>query len=407
MIPVSPPLRRRLRSLSTLLQRRILGEGQADWRGLLLPWFQTELIQGQRSLLIISRARIIAALFALLTPTWIVVDLLLLPTPVWWQLALARLTASAAFAILAFRFRDSDRLGHAYQAAGWLFLIPSLFQILSQQIIFTQGIHLEGAAHSLVAGYAFLPFVLVAGLSVFPFTTLEGIALVIPALLLQGVSGAFTHDWLSMEAHFGLLWLLSLIGGVAVLSGMSQLHYLSEIIIKSAHDPLTKVYNRGSGRELLEKYLLLAQRNHSSLTLIFFDLDHFKSVNDRFGHEAGDQVLRDAANALRARTRRVDLLIRWGGEEFVLVMPHEEGSDGDRLARILDRLGAQGLGKRPDGEPLTASVGIAHLEPGQTVALPAFVEQADQRMYRAKQSGRNRVCFGDGEHDITPVGFFG
>lgn len=375
----------------------ILGESNTDLRGLLLPRFQSELVVAQRAALIISRVRLVAILFAVLTPAWVVLDILFLPD-VWIRLATARILAALAFMGLSLSYRKSERMLHAYISIAILFSIPTAFFVFSHWLFAGIQAEVSGMGASLVAGYAFLPFVMAAGLSVFPLTALEGIAFALPAIGVEILAGRFGSGMVDANMQLGLVWLLALISGVAVLSGMSQLHYLTEIIIKSSHDNLTRAFNRAAGKELLEKYFLLAQRNKTPLTLIFFDLDKFKSVNDTYGHEAGDEVLRAASDKIMLAIRKVDLFIRWGGEEFIVVAPY---TTGDRSGAITERLGLQGLGLRPDGKPVTASMGRAEYLADDPETVERFMEIADQRMYRAKQSGRNRLCFGDGPDDMV------
>lgn len=384
----------KVRSPLAVLTERILGDTTTDLRGLLFPWYQSELISSRRSSLIISRVRLIALLFAVLTPMWIAVDVMFLSAATSFKLAAGRLTASATFALLSILYRRSDRPRDAYVALGLLFLIPSAFFLYSHILFRSSPVHLTGLSASLVTGYAFLPFVMAAGLSVFPLTVLEGVAFALPAFVVQAASSIFAGNLIVSDAYLGLLWLFMLIAMVAVLAGMSQLHYLTEIITKSAHDPLTKGFNRVAGEELMEKYYLLAKRANTPLTLVFLDLDDFKSVNDRYGHEAGDDLLRNASSAILKAIRREDLLIRWGGEEFLIVLPN---TGGHGPASIVKRLGALGIGLRPDGTPLTASLGQAEHLQDKPADLANLIEIADKRMYRAKRSGKNGVCFGD--HD--------
>jgi len=388
-----------IKSMSFRLLDRVLGDrASSDLRGLLFPWYQPEIVASQRTSLIISRVRFIAALFALLTPLWIVLDMMFFPPGTYLKLATARLAAAVAFGALALLYHKSDRLRDAYIALALMFMIPTLFFVYSHMLFTSSGAQLTGFTASLVTGYAFLPFIMAAGLSVFPLTALEGLIFALPALFAELLSSAFGSSFISQDAHLGMIWLFALIATIAILAGMSQLHYLSEIVIKSSHDPLTGAFTRGAGEELLEKYYLMARRNNIPLTLIFMDLDNFKSVNDTYGHEAGDEVLRNAAQAILQQIRKEDLLVRWGGEEFLLVLPHADGKDP---ASTMKRLGSHGIGLRPDGTPLTASLGQAEYLRDRPRDLAEFIDIADRRMYRAKSSGKNRLCYGEDPSELT------
>jgi diguanylate cyclase (GGDEF)-like protein len=229
---------------------------------------------------------------------------------------------------------------------------------------------------------------MVAGLSVFPITFFEGVALATPLLLAYLLTGVLGYQLLPFASHLGAQWLLLLLATVATLSGMSQLHFMSQLVDQSSHDGLTRAYNRRVGEEMLIQQFLGAQRANAPMALAFVDLDNFKSINDRYGHEEGDSALRSASTALRRVLRRGDILIRWGGEEFLALMPNTD-AEGARIA--ITRLREAGLGLRPDGKPLTASIGIAERIHDGCEQWTEVVEKADQRMYMAKQSGKDRV----------------
>jgi len=129
------------------------------------------------------------------------------------------------------------------------------------------------------------------------------------------------------------------------------------------------------------------------LSLVFVDLDHFKLVNDRYGHEEGDRVLHNAAEALQKTLRQSDIVVRWGGEEFLVIMPE---TDGAGAISALKRLRTNGLGLRPDGTPQTASIGLAECLSDNLATYSELIELADHRMYQAKASGRDRVFAREG-----------
>jgi diguanylate cyclase (GGDEF)-like protein len=189
------------------------------------------------------------------------------------------------------------------------------------------------------------------------------------------------------------LWRLFLMAGIAMLAGMSQLRFLLRLTDQATRDGLTGLLVRGTGEEILENQFAYAQRQKLPFAVIFIDIDRFKSVNDEFGHEAGDAVLREVAAQIGRAFRHQDIQIRWGGEEFVVGLPGANVANAEvavlRLAKI-------GLGLRPDQRPVTASVGIAEWQADQLGSLNALVERADARMYEAKTSGRNRYVFRNG-----------
>jgi diguanylate cyclase (GGDEF)-like protein len=165
----------------------------------------------------------------------------------------------------------------------------------------------------------------------------------------------------------------------------------------SLTDALTQVHNRRSILALLEAEVARSQRHGPTLAVALLDLDHFKTVNDTFGHPAGDRVLQEAARVLGATLRQNDAVGRFGGEEFLLLMPHTTRAEAEV---VLERCRAQlaALDLRADnGEriPVSASFGFAVNGGSPAITGDLLVQAADQALYRAKQAGRNRVAAGD------------
>jgi len=152
-------------------------------------------------------------------------------------------------------------------------------------------------------------------------------------------------------------------------------------------DPLTGALNREAFKEIFER----ASREELflPLSLIVFDLDNFKSINDTFGHAAGDEVLKKVAQAVRQSLRKGDVLARWGGEEFVILLPNTDAEGArtvaEKLRKALPGLKIEAIGSRG----VTASFGVTEVKPGESL-YRAFV-RADEALYRAKKGGKNRT----------------
>lgn len=167
-----------------------------------------------------------------------------------------------------------------------------------------------------------------------------------------------------------------------------------------AVDPLTNCYNRRALDNFIENDIAYARRHKNSLAVIMFDLDNFKEINDVHGHHAGDRVLRETAGLITSQVRKSDYLVRYGGEEFVLVLPDSTLYDAVLLAHKLRKVIATHPIELPGGTlQITASFGVASLEEKQDSA--ALLHEADERMYKAKTNGKNAVvpsllpCFAD------------
>lgn len=363
---------------------------QTELSWLAFPQNHPALLARRRAILIVNRVRLFAFLFAVLTPMWSIIDLVVFPFPLWLNLALMRFAASAAFASLLIYYRPNGNLFNAYRAMAILFAIPTVFYISSHALL--GNYQLSGFSAAIGAGYAFLPFVLLAGLSIFPLTMVESLLVASPILMAQAAAGLLRWSTMEWPSFVGAFWLLLLISGVATLAGMSQLAFMIALVRQAIRDPLTGVFSRSSGEEVMDIQFTIATRADTPLAIAFIDLDQFKSVNDQFGHEAGDKVLTGTAEMIGSNLRRGDMLARWGGEEFVLIMP---GNDLVQAQQALTRLASIGFGMRPDGTPVTASIGLAERIADGAGDWRTLVEIADRRMYYAKQNGRNRIIAKD------------
>jgi diguanylate cyclase (GGDEF)-like protein len=153
-------------------------------------------------------------------------------------------------------------------------------------------------------------------------------------------------------------------------------------------DALTGLYNQRFFQETLRREVTRAHRYQRKLTLIVFDLDDFKSINDQVGHLAGDRVLAQAADRLREAVRSVDVACRIGGDEFAVIMPESAAEDGEQLFRRVHN-SMRGTALGPDEQRLRLSGGIAELLHGDTPA--SLFERADAALYRAKELGKDRA----------------
>jgi diguanylate cyclase (GGDEF)-like protein len=156
-------------------------------------------------------------------------------------------------------------------------------------------------------------------------------------------------------------------------------------------DSLTGLANRRYFLEVLGNIMFLARRHHTPLSLIMADLDHFKTINDTYGHARGDQVLKDFGTLLKKYSRREDLVARFGGEEFIAALPLTDLLGAISFAEKL-RLGLEGMEWEQIKCKVTGSFGISQFHTEDTPE--SFIERADQALYGAKAAGRNRVMDG-------------
>ena len=169
----------------------------------------------------------------------------------------------------------------------------------------------------------------------------------------------------------------------------------AKLEVEAFTDPLTGLYNRRYFEQALTEYLAAFSRAGAPLGLLTLDIDHFKSVNDNYGHDAGDVVLRELAQLLKGLTREHDIVARTGGEEFAILAPfatiEQVRPFAERLCRMVAnmRIDVNRVVLRP-----TVSIGLATTLDGAGDA-EALIKMSDERLYKAKQGGRNRVCAGD------------
>jgi diguanylate cyclase (GGDEF)-like protein len=167
-----------------------------------------------------------------------------------------------------------------------------------------------------------------------------------------------------------------------------------QLLRLSTHDDLTGLYNRRHLVTSLTQEFGLSQRHNSGLSLMMLDLDHFKNINDTFGHEFGDYVLKEFAALLLSAVRKSDLVFRFGGEEFIVLLPQTDGEGAATSAEKIRRLCAEKL--IHDGThtaEITVSIGVTSYEKKLQETPECMISYADNALYQAKESGRNRVVF--------------
>lgn len=192
-----------------------------------------------------------------------------------------------------------------------------------------------------------------------------------------------------------------LTAAAALLAGALKNAELFEVVHEnSVRDALTGCFNRQHALEVIDSELRRARRSQLPLALLMFDIDHFKNVNDSYGHLCGDAVLSAIGHRMKTVLRGSDLKCRWGGEEFLVLLPDTTPAGAQRVAEVLRK----DIEEHPvrwrvadidAGEiRVTASFGLATIAPGE-LDPTAIIARADAALYRAKETGRNRVCVAD------------
>lgn len=191
-----------------------------------------------------------------------------------------------------------------------------------------------------------------------------------------------------------LYWFITMLGGLLFCMTFASLLLAASIrrtLARLQHerdiDPLTQLRNRRALDASAQQWQ--QQTTPMSLSVLMCDIDHFKAINDNWGHAYGDQVLCHVADCLRASTRSHDTLIRHGGEEFLILLPHTGTVEARMLAERIQRQLAQDCYRLPNHDAVTLSLGITALAPREP--LPQAIARADQALYQAKTTGRDKI----------------
>jgi len=161
-------------------------------------------------------------------------------------------------------------------------------------------------------------------------------------------------------------------------------------------DSMTSSHNYKGFSECLSRELNRAKRYKKPLSVIFADIDHFKAVNDTFGHQAGDHALKAVAVILKKQVRDSDYLARYGGEEFAIILPEANIESAFLVAeRLRETIRSQNITYQDKTISLTMSFGVACMPSNQSLSSDSLIKMADDALYRAKNQGRNRCCMID------------
>jgi len=308
-------------------------------------------------------------------------------------------------------------LFHVLIRSGWSkrFQDPALSQA---QIVFAifavmAGYTITGIARSAVL----LPFVVVLNFGAFSIGWRRMVQLTALALVVMGAVIIWMHvRWpgrysIIVDLSNFLVSLITLPGASALAMRLNSLQArlqqqrvdlkaaLSRIQDLATLDDLTGLANRRRARELLFTEVTRVERAVHPFAVALIDLDFFKQLNDRFGHAGGDKILRRFSEVARASVREVDTVARWGGEEFLILMPEANAAHAfDAMERLREHVAGLSVPSEQGDMRFTFSAGIASHVMGQSV--DETVVRADRALYRAKEAGRNRVELAD---DVSRV----
>ena len=217
---------------------------------------------------------------------------------------------------------------------------------------------------------------------------------IVSVLLSASLATTLYQAWPDHPAILGYELLSCLIIGWLFIRLYRQASVLDESNFKSSHDALTGLCNRRAIDDVFERLWRESMREQSPISALFMDIDHFKIVNDTYGHDTGDHVLQAVASAIQSQLNRpLDLCCRWGGEEFVAVLPRTDEQGALKIAN--DIMSAIHALKVTVGDTMidqiTISIGIASVTVNADNVRDDLIDMADKAMFKAKLEGRNRI----------------
>lgn len=234
------------------------------------------------------------------------------------------------------------------------------------------------ATQRMFSTHSFLLLGLVLMIAIMPLTLVEAGILSLPIMVLLGIASQVTLA----TGFVALEMILAVLLPLAIMSSLVQFYRTIVAAQEVAFDPLTGCFTRAFGLEMMRVTFDNAVRKNVPYTVAFIDLDDFKQINDRNGHDYGDRILAEVGRSLISRFRLSDMVVRWGGEEFLVLLPEV---DSKHAESILKRVMTPGLASLGAGKVQRGSVGVAErLE--DAIAMPQnLIDLADQRMYDAKR----------------------
>jgi len=186
------------------------------------------------------------------------------------------------------------------------------------------------------------------------------------------------------------------LGIIGIMMDITDIHNQEEKLkYLASTDSMTNLFNRRYLTESSESLCCLAKRNKSDISIIMLDIDNFKNINDMHGHKMGDEVIILLAQLLKKHSRKSDIVCRWGGEEFVMLLPDTNLEGGLRISQKIRKLVENLVINLEDNQELkyTVSIGVSQINCKTDFNIDSSIDRADKALYKAKASGRNKVCY--------------
>ena len=341
------------------------------------------------------RLRFMAIFYALAVPLWIPLDYLLLRPEHFTPMAIARIMLAGfllPLGLLTFRNLSSKQV---HVVLALTITAPCVFYAAAMLILNQE------VAEIPLAGYSFMPFLMVAMLGVFPLTLAWGVGLTATIMLIHLGLAASLGQLMTADT-VNKLWVFFMFGGVSLWIQSGQLLMLMKLYRESTQDPLTGMINRRVLMKRLATETANVRQGSPSFCVLMFDLDRFKRINDNHGHLTGDKVLKTTANLLKKGVRDHDIVARFGGEEFVAVLPESTIENAIAVAERIRQSVEDAQVAAPNGQriELSTSVGVTEYEVGEEIEVT--LERVDAALFKAKGEGRNRIVHSQSNYSAKP-----
>lgn len=331
-----------------------------------------------------SRLWVMCLFFAIAVPLFSFFDFILLPEAQALNILYARFALSVSLFAMAFVLKRKPNMAKVKSTMLLTFFLPTLFYLY----MMLNFVSIEQS--NVPIAYSMMPYLIVAMLGLFPLTLLGGLV-VITMVFLPFISFEIMQLQSNIWPLVNAAWLFSLFAGISLWLQTSQLSMLMKLYRESTVDPLTKLINRRVLMRVAEKEQKRSDEHQQPFSVLMFDLDKFKRINDNYGHQVGDQVLVMTANVMKRVLSKQNICARFGGEEFVAIIQNAKTEQAVDIAEtLLATLKKQQL-PLPSGELLsvTASIGVTEYHNGES--LEQTFKRVDDLLYAAKGNGRDRV----------------
>ena len=338
-----------------------------------------------RNQYIVERLKLICLFFAISVPASSLFDFIVFDSALAILLLVNRLIVSGVLIGLYKLIRRERTVNMTRVVLTLSFLLPVL-SYTATELLLTQTM----AYRDIPLCFTLTPYLIVAMLGLFPLTTSGGVVLLsviaLPLAILEYIQ--YTGDY---TAVIDKLWLFVLFGGICLWLQSGQMVMLMKLYRESTIDSLTGLINRRVLMRQVTEIAINSNAAQDSFSVMMFDLDYFKRVNDTYGHMVGDKVLVKLSSLLKRELRNSDVIARFGGEEFLVVMPHLELAQATQVAlRVAEAIRQSSVMTDEQQEvTFTTSIGVTQYIADEPIA--QLFKRVDDLLYQAKIQGRDRV----------------